>query len=301
MRAPLDSNGRPGAWTTVALAPERRASRTSSGASPSTTRPVRRLRRHLRLVGQLRGRARSTGCRAPTAPSPVTERAASAGPARPRSCASSTGTSTPSANDSGGAGVGAFRLADARNGHPGHAVAPHRRRALGHQREVLRPRDLHGGASTTTLWVTSDKAWRPSTDHRLQVHVAGNVDRRLRHRRFVGRAAPRPRRHAQRHRRAQQPAPAVLAHHQRRVRLAGHRPRLHRQRHQREPGRSQHADHGRPGRPLADGRTTARPGTRCRPGSTSWSSPGSRPTRPSRPPWPSGRSTSGASPVTTGS
>ena len=36
------------------------------------------------------------------------------------------------ANDSSGAGVGAFRLADARTADARHAVAAHRRRALGH-------------------------------------------------------------------------------------------------------------------------------------------------------------------------
>jgi hypothetical protein len=66
------------------------------------------------------------------------------------------------ANDKAGAGVGAFRLADARTAPPD---TPWRRIAAGPSVTTVKyyGLEIYKRGGTTTLWVTSDNAWRPDT------------------------------------------------------------------------------------------------------------------------------------------
>ena len=116
MRARLDSAGQPGAWTTVALAP--------SGGKPYFIRGIALDDYDPSVVyvpptarRAAPGSAGSTGWPAPTAPrrSPASSLG---GPRQAEELRVLDGHLYAVANDSGGAGVGAFRLGNARTATP---------------------------------------------------------------------------------------------------------------------------------------------------------------------------------------
>ncbi|MGH9012174.1 MAG: WD40/YVTN/BNR-like repeat-containing protein, partial [Acidimicrobiia bacterium] len=160
MRAPLDSNGRPGAWTTVALAP--------TGGKPYFIRGVALddIDRSVVYVATYGSSASSgvgkvyrvTGAGGPT---PVTDELVD-GPRQAEELRTLDGHLYAAANDKAGAGVGAFRLADARMATAG---TPWRRIAAGPSVTTVKyyGLEIYKRGGTTTLWVTSDDAWRPNT------------------------------------------------------------------------------------------------------------------------------------------
>ncbi|HEY3239316.1 MAG TPA: DNRLRE domain-containing protein [Acidimicrobiia bacterium] len=161
MRAPIGSGGDPGAWTTVALAP--------SGSTPYFIRGLALDDQdpttvYVATYGSSAGLGTGHVYRvsqANTSSALTTEFTAS--PRNAEEVRTLAGHLYAVANDSGGAGVGAFRLATARTAG---AASAWRRIAAGPSVSTVTyyGMELYKRGSTTTLWVTSDKAWRPSTD-----------------------------------------------------------------------------------------------------------------------------------------
>ena len=199
MRARLDSNGRPGAWSTVALAP--------SGGDPYFIRgialdDVDRSVVYVATYGSSASsgigkvyRVSGAGGAAPVIDELV------GGPRQAEELRTLDGHLYAAANDNVGCRCRRLPAGRRPDGAACDAVAAHRCRAIGHHRQVLRARDLQARRHHHPV---GDERQRLAAGHHhgLQVHVAGHVDRRLRHRRLLGGPARRPRRHAQRHRRA---------------------------------------------------------------------------------------------------
>ena len=162
MRAPLDSNGRPGAWTTVALAP--------SGGKPYFIRGIALDDVDPSVVYVATyGSSASSGIgkvyrvqRAGGA-APVTDELVG-GPRQAEELRTLGGHLYAAANDSSGAGVGAFRLADARTAT---SATPWRRIAAGPSVTTVKyyGLEIYKRDATTTLWVTSDDAVAARHDH----------------------------------------------------------------------------------------------------------------------------------------
>ena len=160
MRAALDSNGRPGPWTTIALAP--------SGGKPYFIRGVALDDVDPSVVYVATyGSSASSGVgkvyrvSGAGGTAPVTEELVG-GPRQAEELQMLGGHLYAAANDRTGAGVGAFRLADARSAAPS---TPWRRIAAGPSVTTVAyyGLEIYKRGGTTTLWVTSDNAWRPDT------------------------------------------------------------------------------------------------------------------------------------------
>jgi hypothetical protein len=161
LRAPLSSSGDPGAWTTVALAP--------SGSTPYFIRGLalddqEPTTVYVATYGSTAGagtghvyRVSAANTGGPT----TTELIAS--PRNAEEVRVLGGHLYAVANDAAGAGVGAFRLGGARTAA---GDAAWRRIAAGPSATSITyyGMEIYKRGSTTTLWVTSDKAWRPSSD-----------------------------------------------------------------------------------------------------------------------------------------
>ena len=160
MRAPLGSSGDPGAWTTVALAP--------SGSTPYFIRGLAiddqdPTTIYVATYGSSAGLGTGRVYRvsqANTSGAVTTELTGS--PRNAEEVRTLGGHLYAVANDAGGAGVGAFRMATARTAAAGSAW---RRIAAGPSVTTVTyyGMEIYKRGSTTTLWVTSDKAWRPTT------------------------------------------------------------------------------------------------------------------------------------------
>jgi hypothetical protein len=160
MRAPLDANGQPGAWTTVALAPVGSKpyfirSIALDDVDPSVVYVATYGSSASSGVGKVYRVSNAAGA------TPVTEELVG-GPRQAEELRTLGGHLYAAANDSSGAGVGAFRLADARTAVPS---TPWRRIAAGPSVTSVKyyGLEIYKQGGTTTLWVTSDKAWRPDT------------------------------------------------------------------------------------------------------------------------------------------
>ncbi|HEV7536983.1 MAG TPA: hypothetical protein VGP90_15180, partial [Acidimicrobiia bacterium] len=159
MRAPLDADGRPGAWTTVALAPSGGKPYFIRGialddADPSVVYVATYGSSAASGVGRVYRVAGAGG------DTPVTGEL-TGGPRQAEELRTLGGHLYAVANDKTGAGVGAFRLADARAAAP---ETPWRRIAAGPSVTTVKyyGLEIDKRGSTTTLWVTSDKAWQPN-------------------------------------------------------------------------------------------------------------------------------------------
>ncbi len=161
LRAPLSSSGDPGAWTTVALAP--------SGSTPYFIRGLALDDQdpttvYVATYGSTAGLGTGHVYRVSSAnTSAATTTELTASPRNVEEVRSLSGHLYAVANDAGGAGVGAFRLGSARTAGAGTAW---RRIAAGPSVSTVTyyGMEIYKRGSTTTLWVTSDKAWRPSND-----------------------------------------------------------------------------------------------------------------------------------------
>jgi hypothetical protein len=160
MRAALGADGRPGAWTTVALAP--------AGGKPYFIRGIALDDVDPSVVYVATyGSSSSSGTgkvyrvSGVNSAAPATEELVG-GPRQAEELRTLDGHLYAAANDSAGAGVGAFRLADARSAD--HATA-WRRIAAGPSVTSVKyyGLEIYKRGATTTLWVTSHKAWRPDT------------------------------------------------------------------------------------------------------------------------------------------
>ncbi|MGH9036366.1 MAG: DUF7594 domain-containing protein, partial [Acidimicrobiia bacterium] len=161
LRAPLSSSGDPGAWTTVALAP--------SGGTPYFIRGLALDDQdpttvYVATFGSSAGAGTGRVYRVSAAnTSSATTTELTASPRNAEEVRSLGGHLYAVANDAGGAGVGAFRLGTARTAA---ATTAWRRIAAGPSATTITyyGMEIYERGSTTTLWVTSDKAWRPSSD-----------------------------------------------------------------------------------------------------------------------------------------
>lgn len=161
MRARLDSAGTPGSWTTVALAPD-------LAGKPYFIRGVAMDDYDPSIVYVATyGTSASAGVgrvyRVSAANSffpIITEM--TAGPRQAEELRVLDGHLYAAANDPTGAGIGAFRLGDARFAP---AETPWRRIAAGPSVSSVKyyGLEVYRRGTTTTLWITSDKAWRPTT------------------------------------------------------------------------------------------------------------------------------------------
>ncbi len=161
MRAPLSSGGDPGAWATVALAP--------SGSTPYFIRGLALDDQdpttvYVATYGSTAGLGTGHVYRVSQAntSAPVTSEL-TASPRNAEEVRVSSGHLYAVANDAGGAGVGAFRLGSARAAAGDTAW---RRIAAGPSVTTVTyyGMEIYKRGATTTLWVTSDDAWRPSSD-----------------------------------------------------------------------------------------------------------------------------------------
>jgi hypothetical protein len=173
MRAPLDANGRPGAWTTVALAPVGGKPYFIRGVAvddvdPSVvyvatygTSSSSGIGKVYRVSGAGGGAALTTEL--------------TAGPRQAEELRTLGGHLYAVANDRNGAGVGAFRLADARMAT---AATPWRRIAAGPSVTSVTyyGLEVYKRNGTTTIWVTSDDAWRPDTTAAYKFMWRGTSD-----------------------------------------------------------------------------------------------------------------------------
>ena len=159
MRAPLDASGKPGAWTTVALAPTGGKPYFIRGIALDDADPtVVYVATYPSPAGSGTGlvyRISGAGGSAPVV------RALSGGPRQAEEVRVLGGNLYAVANDPTGAGVGAFRLAGAAAADP---ATPWRRIAAGPSVTTVTyyGMEITKRAGTTTLWVTSDGAYQPA-------------------------------------------------------------------------------------------------------------------------------------------
>jgi hypothetical protein len=159
MRAKLDAAGQPGAWTTIALPKVNSRPYFIRGiALDDVDRSVVYVATYPSSSGAGTGKVyRVSGAGGAT---PLTEELVG-GPRQAEEVRVLDGHLYAAANDSTGAGVGAFRLADARAAAPTTAW---RRIAAGPSVSTVKyyGLEIYKRNGTTTLWVTSHKAWRPN-------------------------------------------------------------------------------------------------------------------------------------------
>ena len=159
MRSRLDADGKPGSWTTVALAPVNGRPYFIRGiALDDVDRSVVYAATYPSTSGAGTGKVYRVSAAGSAAP--VSEELIG-GPSAAEEIRVLGGHLYGAANDSAGAGVGAFRLADARTAPP---ATPWRRIAAGPSATTVKyyGLEIYKVGTTTTLWVTSDKAWRPN-------------------------------------------------------------------------------------------------------------------------------------------
>ncbi|HVW31415.1 MAG TPA: hypothetical protein VHL53_02645, partial [Acidimicrobiia bacterium] len=159
MRAPLDADGKPGAWTTVALAPIGSKPYFIRGIALDDADPtVVYVATFPSSAGSGAGKVyRISGAGGAT---PVVSEM-TGGPRQAEEVRVLGGNLYAVANDKAGAGVGAFRLAGAAAADP---ATPWRRIAAGPSVTTVTYYGLEivKTGATTTLWVTSDDAYQPT-------------------------------------------------------------------------------------------------------------------------------------------
>ena len=159
MRAPLGAAGEPGAWTTIALAPVSGAPFFIRGIDIDDVDPTKLyVATSDSSVGQGVGRV----YRVSNATGSATTVELTASPRHAEEVRVVAGHLYAVANDAGGKGVGVFRLANARSAAAG---ASWRRIAAGPSVTSVTYYGLEvvKRGTTTTMWVSSDNAWRPNT------------------------------------------------------------------------------------------------------------------------------------------
>ncbi len=159
MRAPLDAAGNPGAWTTIALGPQAGVPYFIRGIELDDVDPTKL---YVATAQSSSGLGTGLVYRIANATGTATAVELTGGPRNAEELRAVAGHLYAVANDWTGKGVGAFRLAGARWQAAGTAwrriaAGPSTNSVMYYGLEVVKRNGV------TTLWVSSDGAWRPST------------------------------------------------------------------------------------------------------------------------------------------